>query len=109
MHRILEETVRITADQCDYNLGIRLTPVIPSHRFQHFAARPTKLVSLSDKASLSISGFLDSFGVTEEEAARACIENVEQHLHRRLGKREIHRNSSNADYHFESRSPVKAL
>jgi hypothetical protein len=80
MHRILEETVRITTHQGDYNLGIRITPVIPSQRFQHFAARPTRLVSLSDKACISISTVLDSFGVTDEEAARACVKNVEQLL-----------------------------
>jgi len=48
MYRILEEMTRITADERDYNLGIRLSPVMPPLRGQHFAAKPTKLVSLCD-------------------------------------------------------------
>ena len=80
MHRILEETIRITADERDYNLSVRLSPVSPSLRGQYFAAKPTKLFSLHDRISISISRFLDSFGATEQDAVRGCVEKVQQFL-----------------------------
>jgi len=80
MHRILEETIRITADERDYNLRLRLTLMIPSLRGQHFAARPVSLVSLRDKNSIPVSGLLETYGVSEEHAARACAQRVEQFL-----------------------------
>ena len=83
MHRILEESVRITAEERDYNLSLRLVPVIPSLRGQHFAAKPISLVSLGDKDAISTSGLLESYGVTEEDAARACVKTVEQFLQAR--------------------------
>ena len=79
--RIVGQEVRFTtANDRDYELKINVTPVIPALRGQHFAAKPVSLVSLHDKHAISTGRFLDSFGVTEEHAARSCSVEVEQFL-----------------------------
>jgi len=84
MKRILSQTVLLTTtDECDYHLTVRIVPNIPSLNGRHFAAKPSGLASLREKAAISTRGLLESYGVTEEDeedAARACVEKVEQLL-----------------------------
>ena len=80
-NRILDQTILLTADdERDYELKVRVKPVIPPLRGQHYAAKPTSLVSLRGKSAIPIGSVLDSFGVTEQDAARACATKVEQYL-----------------------------
>ena len=80
-NRILEQTVLLSADdERDYELKVRVKPVIPPVRGQSFAAKPVSLLSLRDRSALPIGVLLDSFGVTENHATRACVEEVEQFL-----------------------------
>jgi hypothetical protein len=79
--RIVSQEVRLTtADDRDYQLKIRVMPVIPPLNGRHFAAKPDTLVSLHRKSAIPVRGLLDTFGVSEQDAARACIEKVEQFL-----------------------------
>jgi hypothetical protein len=81
MHRIQSETVLLSPnDQRDYKLTVRILPVIPPLRGQHFAARPVKLISVSDQASISTRNLYETYGVSEQDASRACVENVEKFL-----------------------------
>jgi hypothetical protein len=84
MHRIQSETVLLSPnDQRDYKLIIRILPVILPLRGQHFAAKPVKLISVSDQAPISTRGLRERYGVSEEDAARACIGQVEEFLEAR--------------------------
>jgi hypothetical protein len=85
MNRIQNQTVLITTpDEHDYQLRLRIVPVIPSLRGQHFAAKPVKLISMSDQASISTThGLRESYGVTEQDAARACVDTIEKFLEAR--------------------------
>jgi hypothetical protein len=79
--RIVGQTLLITATNgCDLELKLRIVPMIPSLRGQHFAAKPVSLVSLHDRTVIATSGLLESYGVTEADAAYACTERVEQFL-----------------------------
>jgi len=57
--------------------------MIPLLNGRHFAASPVSLVSVLDSATISTSSLSESYGVTEEDAARACVEKVEQFLQTR--------------------------
>jgi hypothetical protein len=84
MSRMQSQTVLLTpTDEHDYQLRVRIIPVIPPLRGQHFAAKPASLVSVPDKASVSTGGLHESYGITEEDAARACVEKVEEFLEAR--------------------------
>jgi len=83
MNRIKSQTALITIDERDYNLSVRIMPIIPSLAGRHVAAIPASLVRVSDKASVPTGGLCENYGVTEEDAARACIEKVEEFLEAR--------------------------
>lgn len=80
MHRILNQTVLLRATDAEYRLKVRIKSIIPSLNGRHFAASPAGLVSIHDKASISISRLRESYGVTEEDAALACVDSVAQFL-----------------------------
>jgi hypothetical protein len=86
MHRLQNQTALLTTtDQRDYQLRLRIVPVIPSLRGQHFAAKPVSLVRVSDKAAIPTGSFREAYGVTEEVAARVCIEEIEEMLQAQKG------------------------
>jgi hypothetical protein len=79
--RILSETILLsTTNERDHKLTVRIVPIIPSLSGRHFAASPCSLVSLCDGAAIPTSKLRESYGVTEEDAARACIRKVEHFL-----------------------------
>jgi len=80
MNRILSQTVLLTAsDERDYQLTIRIVRMIPSLNGRHFSARPSSLVSLYDRVAMRCN-LRESYGVTEEDAARNCAATVEEFL-----------------------------
>jgi hypothetical protein len=84
MNRVQNQTVLITTNnERDYQLRVRIVPVIPSLRGRHFAAKPASLVSVCDKAAVPTRGLRECYGVSEEDAARACIQQVEEFLQAR--------------------------
>jgi hypothetical protein len=84
MHRIQSEAILVTTpEEDDYKLTVRIVPVIPSLAGRHFAASPASLVRVADKASLPTGGLRETYGVTEEDAGRACVAKVEEFLQAR--------------------------
>jgi hypothetical protein len=73
----------VTQADHDYELRLRIVPVIPSVRGQHFAAKPISLVCVTDKAAISTGGLREAYGVAEEDAARTCVQRVEEFLQSR--------------------------
>ena len=81
MNRIQGQTVRLTqSDEDEYQLKIRIIPVIPSLAGRHYAAKPASLVRVSNKAPVATGGLRETYGVTEEDAARAGVAKVEEFL-----------------------------
>ncbi len=80
MARLLRETILLSTDERDYQLTVRIVPMIPSLRGRHFAARPRSLVSVCDRAAISTSVLRDSYGGTEEDAVGACVQKVTEFL-----------------------------
>ena len=81
MHRVLSETILIrTTSERDYKLTVRIVPIVPSLRGRNFAASPRRLVSVYDGAAIPTFKLCESYGITEEDAARGCVEKVTQVL-----------------------------
>jgi hypothetical protein len=81
MHRILSETILLSpTNERNYELTVRIAPIIPSLSGRHFAASPHRLVSVCDRAAIPTFKLRESYGITEEGAVRGCVEKVTQFL-----------------------------